>query len=142
MGGKVKKVVMGNAELSRLWNLSQDNHEVLVNSARAPSLDEYLKPLDETPTLLKDDKVYLQIVFTSSFIILVIVLLPFPSPFPLCSLSPLFHALHFVLTFPCFFFYFILLAKACRRQSLAFRFLAFSLLPSALLRKAVRRCDY
>jgi hypothetical protein len=50
-------VQMGNAELSRLWNLSSDNHEVLVNSARAPSLDEYLKPLDDRPTLLKDDKV-------------------------------------------------------------------------------------
>eukprot|EP00026_Physarum_polycephalum_P001811 Phypoly_transcript_01814.p1 GENE.Phypoly_transcript_01814~~Phypoly_transcript_01814.p1 ORF type:complete len:641 (-),score=169.30 Phypoly_transcript_01814:60-1982(-) len=57
-GGKVKKVKMGNAELSRLWNLSSDNHEVLVNSARAPTLDEYLKPLDDRPTLLKDDKIF------------------------------------------------------------------------------------
>ena len=49
---------MGNAELSRLWNLSSDNHEVLVNAAHAPpALDEYLRPLDDRPGLLKEDKV-------------------------------------------------------------------------------------
>lgn len=58
VGGKVKKIQMGNAELSRLWNLSQDNHEVLVQSAHTPSLDDFLKPiLEDRPTLLKDDKV-------------------------------------------------------------------------------------
>jgi len=55
----VKKIKMGNAELSRLWNLSQDNHEVLVQSSHTPDLDKFLAPvLEDKPTLLKDDKIY------------------------------------------------------------------------------------
>jgi THO complex subunit 1 len=42
-----KKVLLGNAELSRLWNLSTDNHEFLTQASRAhtPSVDDFLQPL-------------------------------------------------------------------------------------------------
>lgn len=56
-GGKTKKIQMGNAELSRLWNLT-DNHEVLVKTAGTPDLDDFLSPiLNDKPSLLKEDKV-------------------------------------------------------------------------------------
>ena len=45
-------------------NLSMDNHEFLVQSARVrpPLLDEFLKPLEEGPSLLKEDKVRAMVV--------------------------------------------------------------------------------
>ena len=43
------KVRLGNAELSRLWNLAKDDHEFLSHASRAhtPSVDEFLGPIED-----------------------------------------------------------------------------------------------